>query len=149
MQPDYYSDPDFEPAPECFRDLFTGQALTHLDEIVLSWRMGGHPIDWADSVAAFQVRLAGGPAALFRLHAPGSDLPARLEVDANEAACAGIPPDLVRRLWDELATIGKLVENPHAPLTVPLSRFSRGDRKVFLAYALTIARTITVLPDEA
>jgi hypothetical protein len=60
----------------------------------------------------------------------------------------GVPSDLVQRLWGELADIGKLVENPHVPLSVPLGKFSRGDRKVFLAYALTIARCISVPPQS-
>ena len=142
------SDYSFEPAPDSFRALFAGQALSHLDEIVLSWHMGGHPISWTELEGIFQVNLETGPATLFRLIAPVEGLPARLEVDANDAASRGIPLELVRRLWDELAFIGKLVENPHAPLLVPLSKFSRGDRKVFLAYALTIARCIATPPEQ-
>jgi hypothetical protein len=143
---DFESDCEFEPAPQEFRDLFAGQALSHLDEMVLSWRMGGHPIEWAESVAKFQVNLMSGTTVLFRVHAGSASHPARVEVDSNEASISGIPVDLVRRLWDELAYIGKLTENPHAPLHVPLAKFSRGDRKVFLAYALTIARTIACPP---
>lgn len=143
--PDFYD--DFEGAPEEFRDRFVGQALTHLDEIVLSWRMGGHPIDWTESAAFFQVSLCDGPATLFTLYAPTDDLPARLEVNTCEAESSGVPQNLIRRLWDELAFIGKLVENPHIPACVSLGKFSRGDRKVFLAYALTIARTIATSPE--
>jgi hypothetical protein len=109
--------------------------------------MGGHPIDWAELSATFQVRLEQGPAMLFRLHAPCEDYPARVEVDANEASRLGVPTDLINRLWDELAYIGKQIENQHVPLCVSLAKFSRGDRKVFLAYALTIARTIAVPPN--
>jgi hypothetical protein len=138
---------EFEPAPECFRELFSGQALSHLDEMVLSWRMGGHPIDWTDSEAAFQVHLADGPACLFRVFAPSRERPASIEVDTLQSSSLGVPPDLIERLWSELADIGKLVENPHVPLSVPLGKFSRGDRKVFLAYALTIARCIAVPPE--
>jgi hypothetical protein len=145
MQSD--SDFDFEPAPECFRSLFTGQALTHLDEMVLSWRMGGHPIDWTDSSAIFQVHLCDGPTVLFRLYAPCEGNPAQVGVDTGEAAGLGVPEHLIKRLWDELAFIGKQVENTHVPLCVSLAKFSRGDRKVFLAYALTIARTIAVPPE--
>ena len=147
MQPDSDSDFDFEPAPSVFRCLFGGQALTHLDEIVLSWRMGGHPIDWADSYATFQVHLGDGPATMFRLYAPSDESPARIGVDTVEAVRLGVPQDLIKRLWDELAYIGKQTENLHAPLYVPLAKFSRGDRKVFLAYALTIARTIAIPPE--
>jgi len=142
-------EPDLEPAPDTFRVLFSGQALKHLDEFVLSWRMGGHPIEWTGAVALFQVHLANGPSALFRLRAPTEGLPASVEVDITDASRGGIPSDLARRLWDELAYIGKAVENPYAPLTVSLSRFSRGDRKVFLAYALTIARQIARPPEPA
>jgi hypothetical protein len=140
-------EPDFDPAPDCFRDLFSGQALNHLDEMVISWRMGGHPIEWLESSAVFQVHLMTGPAALFRLHAPGNGIQARVEVDPSDAVANGIPGDLFVRLWEELATIGSVVENYHAPLSVTLGRFSRGDRKVFLAYALTIARTIACPPE--
>jgi hypothetical protein len=142
------SDFDFEPAPDSFRSLFTGQALSHLDEIVLSWHMGGHPIAWSQSEGIFQVNLEGGPVMLFRLLAPVDGFPARVEVDSTESVSGGIPSELFQRLWNELAFIGKLVENPHAPLLVPLAKFSRGDRKVFLAYALTIARCIAVPPEQ-
>jgi hypothetical protein len=142
-------EPYLEPAPDTFRALFSGQALKHLDEFVLSWRMGGHPIEWTAAVALFQVHLTDGPSPLFRLRAPTEDLPASVEVDITDASRGGIPSDLARRLWDELAFIGKAVENPYAPLNVSLGRFSRGDRKVFLAYALTIARQISRPPEPA
>jgi hypothetical protein len=138
---------EFDPAPDTFRGLFTGQALKHLDEMVLSWSMGGHPILYDDASAVFQVNLMEGPATLFVLHAPREGFPARVEVDTGLAASAGIPGDLVCRLWEELARIGQATENPHAPLLVSLGRFSRGDRKVFLAYALTIARSIARPPE--
>ncbi len=141
-------EPDLKPAPDSFRRLFTGQALNHLDEFVLSWRMGGHPISYLETVAGFEVHLDSGPGQLFRLHAPGKGLPARVEVDISDASSCGIPEDLARRIWDELADIGKVEENPHVPLSVPLGKFSRGDRKVFLAYALTIARHIVVPPED-
>jgi hypothetical protein len=139
-------EPEFDPAPDSFRDLFAGQALKHLDEMVLSWHMGGHPILYDEATAVFQVNLLEGPATLFILHAPKEGFPARVEVDAQVAASGGIPGDLVSHLWEELARIGGAVENPHAPLSVALGRFSRGDRKVFLAYALTIARCIAIPP---
>jgi len=141
-------DPDFDPAPEEFRQLFAGQALSHLDEIVLSWQMGGHPIVWDAARATFQVWLESGPVPMFRLHAPSPGIPARIEVDPAEAARDGIPSDYIGKLWSELAFIGNATENVHAPITVPLGKFSRGDRKVFLAYALTIARTIARPPAE-
>ena len=137
-------EPDLLPAPENFRCLFKGQALSHLDEFVISWRSGDHPITWHDSVAQFEIRLSNGPAVLFRLHTPCDIQPARIEVDINESSQFGIPYELTEKLWSELATIGKVIENTHAPLVVPLGKFSRGDRKVFLAYALTIARHIAV-----
>lgn len=137
----------FEPAPQRFRELFRGQCLSHLDEMVLSWRMGGHPINWTETVAMFQIRLAEGTATLFRVHAPNQQHPACIEVEPGDAVSDGIPVELVERLWEELAFIGKLVENPHSPISVPLARFSRGDRKVFLAYALTIARHISAPPE--
>ncbi len=140
-------EPDLEPAPQNFRDLFTGQALSHLDEIVLSWRSGGHPISWLDDSATFEVWLDEGPAPFFRLLAPADGFPARLEMDVTDATNAGIPHALALRLWAELADIGKEVENDHVPLRVSLGLFSRGDRKVFLAYALTIARQIARPPD--
>lgn len=141
-------EPDLPSAPDCFRCLFHGQALAHLDEFVLSWHTGDHPITWLDSEARFEIRLADGPAMLFRLHAPDETNPARVEVDINESSQRGIPYELVEKLFNELATIGKLTENPHAPLVVPLGKFSRGDRKVFLAYALTIARHIAIAPKD-
>jgi len=137
---------NFEPAPESFRRLFKGQALIHLDEIVLSWRMGGHPIAWEESHAIFQVNMENGPATLFKLHAPTPDLPARVEIDTNDSVSSGIPFESVSRLWNELAEIGEIVENPHIPIYVSLGKFSRGDRKVFMAYALTIAREIAAPP---
>lgn len=141
-------EPDLDPAPSGFRELFAGQALMHLDEIVMSWRMAGHPIEWAESFAIFQVHLTDGLAPLFRLHAPEEGIQANVEVNPSDSGNAGIPGDLVRRLWQELADIGRVVENEHVPLAVNLGRFSRGDRKVFLAYALTIARTIARPPLE-
>jgi hypothetical protein len=143
---DFNTEPDFEPAPQALRDLFTGQALSHFDEMVLSWRMGGHPIAWTQYAAIFQVNLENGPVMMFQVQAPNTSYPARVEVDPNDAAKNGIPLDLAQALWNELAFIGKVVENSHAPIYVPLSKFSRGDRKVFLAYALTIARTIACWP---
>ncbi len=142
-------DPDLEPAPEAFRALFTGQALAHLDEFVLSWRTGGHPISWAESIAGFEVWLEEGRAALFRLHAPREGVPAGIEVDLAETTRGGFPIDLARRLWQELAFIGKITENPYVPLFVSLGKFSRGDRKVFLAYALTVARQLARPPEDA
>jgi hypothetical protein len=141
-------DPNLEPAPDDFRNLFSGQALNHLDEVVLSWRTGGHPIEWTCSVAMFQVYLPDGPAPLFSLHAPDEGLPAGIEVDVSGASNLGFPVDLAQRLWDELAQIGSVVENPHIPLRVSLGKFSRGDRKVFLAYALTIARHLARPPQD-
>ncbi len=140
--------PELDPAPESFRNRFTGQGLNHLDEIVLAWRLGGHPIVWADASATFQVHIVSGPALLFRLHTPCEDIPARIEVDAATAVQEGVPEGMVRPLWEELARIGRVVENLHAPLTVSLGKFSRGDRKVFLAYALTIARQIARPPED-
>jgi hypothetical protein len=137
----------FEPAPVEFRKMFNGQALSHLDEIVISWRMGGHPICWEEMSGLFQIHVESGKANLFRLHAPCEGKPARIEVDSRNSCESGVPSDLVSRLWEELAFIGKLVENPHVPIYVPLSKFSRGDRKVFMAYALTIARNIAAPPE--
>lgn len=141
------NDPALDPAPEEFRSLFNGQALMHLDEIVLSWRTGGHPISWDEKIAFFEVWLTDGPQSLFKLHAPGDDLPARIEVDVNDATRRGFSAELASKLWDELAYIGNQKENTHAPVAVSLAKFSRGDRKVFLAYALTIARILSRRPD--
>jgi len=140
-------DPDLEPAPDAFRAQFTGQALKHLDEFVLSWKSGGHPISWLDTVALFQVWMLEGPRALFRIYSPSDGKSARVEVDISDAAEGGFPSELVQRLWEELAYIGKVTENPHVPLSVSLGKFSRGDRKVFLAYALTIARQFARPPE--
>jgi hypothetical protein len=141
-------EPDLPPAPECFRCLFTGQALAHLDEIVMAWRTGDHPITWRGSSASFEIRLLSGLAVLFKLHAPDENQSARIEVDIYESSMGGIPHELTEKLWCELATIGQETENTHAPLVVPLANFSRGDRKVFLAYALTIARNIAVARED-
>ncbi|MCK4720287.1 hypothetical protein KAU08_06490 [bacterium] len=139
---------DLAPAPEHFRCLFKGQALAHLDEFVLSWRYGDHPISWGETAAVFKIRLVEGPGVLFRLHAPGERLPARIEVDVSESVRGGISYEHSERLWCELAVIGNATENAHAPLVVSLGKFSRGDRKVFLAYALTIARQIAIPRDD-
>jgi len=141
-------DPDLDPAPPDFRNQFAGQALKHLDEFVTSWRSGGHPIEWSQAVAMFDVYLLEGPETLFRIYSPGDGKSARVEVDIGDAANRGIPSDLAHRLWLELADIGKVKENPYVPLSVSLGKFSRGDRKVFLAYALTIARQIARPPDD-
>lgn len=140
-----FNEPEFECAPDEFRGQFNGQALAHLDEIVLSWNMGGHPIEWCGNHADFQARINESTALIFRLHAPGNSLPGRIEVDPAQAQSSGVPADLIGRLWDELARIGDSCENRHDPVAVSLGRFSRGDRKVFLAYALTIARAVTTL----
>ena len=139
--------PDFEPAPEEFRAMFTGQALSHLDEIVLNWQTGGHPISWEKDKASFEIYLENGNGVLFRLHAPVEGYPACLEVDVADAFESGIPTDLSRRLWVELAYIGNITENDYVPIRVSLGKFSRGDRKVFMAYALTIARQIARPPE--
>jgi len=141
-------DPNLDPAPPDFRRQFTGQALKHLDEFVLSWQSGGHPISWLGTVALFEVHLLEGPSPLFRIYSPSDGKSARVEVDIIDAAGEGIPSELAHRLWEELADIGKVIENPHVPLSVSLGKFSRGDRKVFLAYALTIARHIARPPDD-
>ncbi len=140
-------EPHLDPAPPEFRKLFAGQALGHLDEFVLSWRTGGHPISWSGQAAIFEVWLAHGPTPLFYLHAPGNQTLACVHMDVTSSTEAGFPADLAIRLWNELADIGKVDENSHVPLSVPLGKFSRGDRKVFLAYALTIARQIACPPD--
>jgi hypothetical protein len=141
-------DPELEPAPDEIRSLFSGQALTHLDEIVLSWRTGGHPIDWYESAGLFEIYLESGIGTLFRVIAPVQGLPARIEMDVADAIRYGIPQNLAIRLWSELADIGNLTENEYAPISVSLGKFSRGDRKVFLAYALTIARELARPPKE-
>jgi hypothetical protein len=142
-----FDDNLFEQAPDFFRERFSGQALSHLDEIVLSWQYGGHPILWEDSFALFQVFLENGPAPIFRLYAPVDGSPARIEVDPSDAVQSGIPSEFITKLWGELAYIGKTTENAHVPITVSLGKFSRGDRKVFLAYALTIARSLASPPE--
>jgi hypothetical protein len=139
---------DLAPAPEHFRCLFKGQALAHLDEFVLSWRYGDHPIFWGETTAVFEIRLDEGHAVLFRLHAPGERIPARIEVDVSESVRCGISYEFLESLWCELAVIGNATENAHAPLVVSLGKFSRGDRKVFLAYALNIARQIAIPRDD-
>jgi hypothetical protein len=139
--------PDFEPVPAEFRALFTGQALGHLDEIVLNWQTGGHPISWATDTANFEIYLDNSNGVLFRLHAPAEGYPACLEVDVADAFESGIPAELTQRLWAELAYIGEITENDYVPIRVSLGKFSRGDRKVFMAYALTIARQIARPPE--
>jgi len=139
--------PEFKPAPPEFRVLFSGQALKHVDEIVLNWQSGGHPISWTEMSARFEIFLEDGIGVLFRLHAPSDGHPGSLEVDVESASKNGVPVDLGRRLWAELADIGGITENEHVPVRVSLGKFSRGDRKVFMAYALTIARQIARPPE--
>ena len=134
-------DPELAPAPDGFRRLFRGQALDHLDEFVLSWRTGNHLISWSEKVAVFEVNTTEGPAMLFKLHAPADRMPAMIEVDISESHRDGIPAEFLNKLWDVLEEVGSVTENRHASLMVPFGKFSRGDRKVFLAYALTIARS--------
>ncbi len=140
-------EPELEPAPENFRSLFNGQALDHFDEIVLSWRTGGHPISWQPAHASFEVFINTGPVPLFQLNSPVDGLPAQIVFDIQSVSSCGIPDDLARRIWEELAFIANVDENPSGPLAVALGKFSRGDRKVFLAYALTVARQLTSYPD--
>ena len=135
-------EPSLEPAPDFFRKLFSGAELKHLDEMVLSWRLGDHPISWESEAAFFHVRLESGPATLWRLLPPGQGNPACVEVDVPISILEGIPENLVCKLMAELAYIGKIAEEKTAPISVPLGIFSQGDRKVFLAYALTIARSL-------
>jgi len=141
-----FNEPLLEPAPEDFRELFTGQALGHLDEFVLSWRMAGHPISWSESVADFEVTLENGPAILFKIHAPKESTPAGVEFDSEQAERIGMSPDFATRISEELSQIGKISETSGAQIRVPLGRFSRGDRKVFLAYTLTVARFLAYNP---
>ena len=131
---------NLEPAPDEFRELFKGQALGHLDEIVTSWRMGGHPISWSDASANFEVALETGPVSIFEVLAPSDTHPAGIGYDIAHALKIGIPTDFARRIHEELLGVGKLDEGADGPLRIPLGKFSRGDRKVFLAYTLTVAR---------
>jgi len=135
-------DLDLEPAPEEFRLLFKGQALGHLDEIVLSWRMAGHPISWGQSLAKFEVNSKDGLLLLFQVCAPEQGIPAGLEFDPGRAIDIGMPSDFANRILDELVKVGNIEATEGVPIRVPLGKFSRGDRKVFLAYTLTIARLL-------
>ena len=133
-------DPHLDPAPDDFRKLLTGQVLGHLDEIVLSWRMAGHPINWTDTSADFGVNLGDEPVMLFRIYPSSQGTAAGILFDTKHANKIGMPVEFIDRISSELIQVGGLKSIPDEPIRAPLGKFSRGDRKVFLAYTLTAAR---------